>query len=79
MQDESIAAFLDGLASAAPAPGGGAVAALQAAVAAALVEMVNLIDEARARRSEQLMQRALARAGARSVSTRQLETAGEDA
>ena len=40
MRDESIGGFLDGLASSAPAPGGGAAAALEAAMAAALVEMV---------------------------------------
>jgi formiminotetrahydrofolate cyclodeaminase len=40
MRDEPIGAWLDELASAEPAPGGGAVAALQAALGAALLEMV---------------------------------------
>ncbi len=40
MQDEPIGGWLDALASSAPAPGGGAAAALEAAMAAALVEMV---------------------------------------
>jgi methenyltetrahydrofolate cyclohydrolase len=40
MQEESIGGWLDELASSAPAPGGGAAAALEAAMAAALVEMV---------------------------------------
>ena len=39
MQDESIGNWLDALASSAPAPGGGAAAALEAALGAALVEM----------------------------------------
>ena len=38
--DERIGAWLEKLASAAPAPGGGAVAALETSAAAALVEMV---------------------------------------
>ena len=40
MQDESIGGWIDELASSAPAPGGGAAAALEAAMGAALVEMV---------------------------------------
>ena len=40
MQQESLAAFLDQLASSAPTPGGGSVAALCAALSAALSSMV---------------------------------------
>ncbi len=40
MQEETIGSWLDRLASAAPAPGGGAAAAMNAAVGAALVAMV---------------------------------------
>jgi len=40
MEDEPIGRWLEELASAAPAPGGGGAAALEAAMAAALVEMV---------------------------------------
>jgi formiminotetrahydrofolate cyclodeaminase len=40
MESESIGGWLDALASSAPAPGGGAAAALEAAMAAALLEMV---------------------------------------
>lgn len=40
MQHQEIGAWLDDLASSAPAPGGGAVAALHVAMAAGLVEMV---------------------------------------
>jgi formiminotetrahydrofolate cyclodeaminase len=40
MNDETIGGWLDELASSAPAPGGGGAGALQAAMGAALVEMV---------------------------------------
>jgi methenyltetrahydrofolate cyclohydrolase len=40
VEGESIGGWLDALASSAPAPGGGAAAALEAAMAAALLEMV---------------------------------------
>jgi formiminotetrahydrofolate cyclodeaminase len=40
MDAETIGSWLDALASSAPAPGGGAAAALEAAMAAALLEMV---------------------------------------
>jgi formiminotetrahydrofolate cyclodeaminase len=40
MRNQPIGGWLDELASAAPAPGGGAAAALDAAMAAALIEMV---------------------------------------
>ncbi len=40
MESESIGSWLEALASSAPAPGGGAAAALEAAMAAALLEMV---------------------------------------
>lgn len=40
MRDQPIGSWLDDLASAAPAPGGGAAAAMNAAVGAALVSMV---------------------------------------
>jgi formiminotetrahydrofolate cyclodeaminase len=40
VQDQTIRTWLDQLASSTPAPGGGAASALNAAVGAALVEMV---------------------------------------
>lgn len=40
MRDQTIGSWLDDLASSAPAPGGGAVAALHVATGAALIEMV---------------------------------------
>ena len=64
MHDQAIGAWLDALASSAPAPGGGAAAALSAAIGAALIEMVcNLtIGRPRYAAHEALMREALARA-----------------
>ncbi|HET8530825.1 MAG TPA: cyclodeaminase/cyclohydrolase family protein [Methylomirabilota bacterium] len=64
MHDQSIGTWLDALASSAPAPGGGAAAALSAAIGAALIEMVcNLtIGRPRYAAHEALMREALARA-----------------
>ncbi len=47
MRDQSVRRYLDELASAAPAPGGGAVAALHAAQAAALVGEVGGVPDGR--------------------------------
>ncbi|HEV7896401.1 MAG TPA: cyclodeaminase/cyclohydrolase family protein [Planosporangium sp.] len=65
MQHQEIGAWLDDLASSAPAPGGGAVAAMQVAMAAALVEMVaNLtIGNPRYAEHEQTMIEAREQAG----------------
>jgi methenyltetrahydrofolate cyclohydrolase len=65
VHDQEIGAWLDDLASAAPAPGGGAAAALEVAVAAGLVEMVtNLtIGNPRYAEHEATMVDARARAG----------------
>lgn len=64
--DWTVRRYLDELASAAPAPGGGAVAALHAAQAAALVRMVcNLtIGRERFAAAEPTMRRALQAAAA---------------
>lgn len=64
MHDQAIGAWLDALASSAPAPGGGAAAALSAAIGAALIEMVcNLtIGRPRYAAHDALMREALARA-----------------
>ena len=64
MHDQAIGAWLEALASSAPAPGGGAAAALGAAIGAALIEMVcNLtIGRPRYAAHEALMREALARA-----------------
>ncbi len=64
MLDQTVGSWLDEVASSAPAPGGGAVAALNAAVGAALVSMVcNLtIGKPRYAAHEQLMRAALTEA-----------------
>ena len=61
MQDQAIGSWLDELASAAPAPGGGAAAAINVALSAALVAMVcNLtIGKPRYSEHEPLMRDAL--------------------
>jgi formiminotetrahydrofolate cyclodeaminase len=79
VQHQEIGAWLDQLASAAPAPGGGAAAALQVAVAAGLVEMVtNLtIGNPRYAEHEATMVNARTRAGEQRRLAVQL--AGDDA
>jgi formiminotetrahydrofolate cyclodeaminase len=64
VHDQTIGAWLDALASAAPAPGGGAAAALSAAIGAALIEMVCNLTVGRPRyvAHEPLLREALARA-----------------
>ena len=64
MHDQAIGTWLEALASSASAPGGGAAAALSAAIGAALIEMVcNLtIGRPRYAAHEALMREALARA-----------------
>ncbi|MBN1418210.1 MAG: cyclodeaminase/cyclohydrolase family protein, partial [Planctomycetes bacterium] len=49
-RDEGLAAYLDALGSASPAPGGGSAAAVVAALAAALARMVAAVGERRAKR-----------------------------
>jgi len=61
MRDDTIAAFLDQLAARVPAPGGGAVAALHAAQAAALLAMVARYSDS-ARYDAELMNRIIAEA-----------------
>ena len=78
MAEETIAHFLDELASGAPVPGGGAVAALEAALGAALVSMVcNLtIGKEKYRAYEQTMIEA--RATAEELRAQALALAAED-
>ena len=78
MADETIARFLDELASGAPVPGGGAAAALEAALGAALVAMVcNLtIGKEKYRAHEQTMREA--RAAAEELRAQALALAAED-
>lgn len=77
--DEAIKHFVEELASAAPTPGGGAAAALEAALGAALIGMVcNLtIGKERYRDHEATMTKALAEADALRVEA--LVLADEDA
>ena len=64
MRDQTVGSWLDDLASSAPAPGGGAGAAMNAAVSACLVAMVcNLtIGKPRYAAYEEVMTKALASA-----------------
>lgn len=79
MLDQTIGSWLDEVASAAPAPGGGAVAALNAAVGAALISMVcNLtIGNPRYAEYEEHMRAALA--SATELRARAVELAAADA
>jgi formiminotetrahydrofolate cyclodeaminase len=79
MDDDSLGGFLDALASSEPAPGGGAAAALSAALGAALVSMVcNLtIGKPRYAAHEQTMRLALA--GAEEARATALLLVSEDA
>ena len=78
MAEETIAHFLDALASGAPTPGGGAAAALEAALGAALVSMVcNLtIGREKYRAYEQTMMEA--RATAEELRAQALALVAED-
>jgi formiminotetrahydrofolate cyclodeaminase len=74
-----VGAWLDELGSAAPTPGGGAVAALSTATAAALVEMVGNLTIGRAAYAEHEPQVTAVRDEARSLRHRALAQADEDA
>ena len=65
MREQTIGSWLDDLASGAPAPGGGAVAAMHAAMGAALVSMVCELTIGRPKyaQHEPTMRAALAEAG----------------
>jgi formiminotetrahydrofolate cyclodeaminase len=79
VEDQTIGAWLDALASAAPAPGGGAAAAVNAAIGAALIEMVCRLTIGRPRyaRHQPAMSEALTRAGA--LRSHALRLAADDA
>ena len=76
---QSIGAWLDELGSAAQAPGGGAVAAMSAATAAALVEMVGNLTVGRAAYAEHEEQVIAVRDAARRLRQRALGQVDEDA
>ena len=76
---QPVGAWLDELGSAAPAPGGGAVAAMSAATAAALVEMVGNLTIGRAAYAEHQEQVTAVRDEARRLRQRALAEVDEDA
>jgi formiminotetrahydrofolate cyclodeaminase len=76
---QPVGAWLDELGSAAPTPGGGAVAALSTATAAALVEMVANLTIGRPAYAEHEPQVTAVRDEARSLRLRALAQADEDA
>jgi methenyltetrahydrofolate cyclohydrolase len=78
-QGQPIGAWLDELGSAAPAPGGGAVAAMSTATAAALVEMVGNLTVGRAAYATYEEQVTAVRDAARGLRRRALEQLDEDA
>jgi methenyltetrahydrofolate cyclohydrolase len=79
MEDETIGRFLDELASDAPAPGGGAAAALDAAMAAALVEMVCSLTVGKPAYAEHEALMSATRARAAELRADSLALAAEDA
>jgi formiminotetrahydrofolate cyclodeaminase len=79
VQQQEIGAWLDDLASAAPAPGGGAVAALQVALAAGLVEMVTNLTVGNPRYAEHEPTMIDARSRAGAVRRTAVQLVAEDA
>jgi methenyltetrahydrofolate cyclohydrolase len=79
MSDWTIRSFLDDLASSSPAPGGGAVAALQVALGAGLVGMVCELTIGRKRYAEHSEALRAARDEAQQIRQRALALAAEDA
>lgn len=79
MHDETIGAWLDELASSAPAPGGGAAAALEAAMAAALVAMVCNLTIGKPAYAEHEATMLAVRERAEALRTEALALAAEDA
>ena len=78
-QGQPVGAWLDELGSAAPAPGGGAVAAMSTATAAALVEMVGNLTVGRAAYADHEEQVTAVRDAAHGLRRRALEQLDEDA
>lgn len=79
MQHQEIGAWLDELASSAPAPGGGAVAALHVATAAGLVEMVTNLTIGNPRYAEHEPTMVEAREAAGAVRAEAIRLADDDA
>ena len=79
MEDEPIGRWLEELASAAPAPGGGGVAALEVALGAALLEMACNLTIGRPAYAEHEATMLAARAAARTLRTDAMALVEEDA
>ncbi len=79
MEEETLGGWLEELASSAPAPGGGAAAALEAAMAAALVEMVCNLTIGKPAYAEHEAAMTSARERARALRAESLALAAEDA
>jgi formiminotetrahydrofolate cyclodeaminase len=79
VQHQEIGAWLDELASSAPAPGGGAVAALQVATAAGLVEMVTNLTIGNPRYAEHEATMRAARDSAGAIRRDAVQLADDDA
>jgi methenyltetrahydrofolate cyclohydrolase len=78
VRDQTIGKWLEALASSAPAPGGGAAAALNAAVGAALIEMACNLTIGRPRYAQHEAEMRAARAEATKLRSRALQLAADD-
>lgn len=78
MRDQTIGMWLEALASSAPAPGGGAAAALNAAVGAALIEMACNLTIGRPRYAQHEAGMRAALAEATKLRSRALHLAADD-
>lgn len=79
MRDQTIGSWLDDLASSAPAPGGGAVAALHVAAGAALIEMVTNLTIGKPKYAEHEDTMVAARNRAGELRTEAVTLAADDA
>jgi formiminotetrahydrofolate cyclodeaminase len=78
LRDQTIGVWLEALASSAPAPGGGAAAALNAAIGAALIEMACNLTIGRPRYAQREADMRAALAQATKLRGRALQSAADD-